>query len=229
MSAIPLPRLTIMATQSKFPFPPSFISTNLSYSAGYPVRNHHSADGCRERKDGGQTYARRHRSNPANYNGMDAIMYSWYFPRLTGIDHDHTHDWQTVVVWFNGTGDDPKNYNIYSYSRSTRDGYRSATPDQLYQEQQQIVHYTPHGIAFYFPRNREEAKSNPTFSKLSPPLYAWDSLSPSQVSAFNDRKNFGGYSAPFSGDDSSFSTFSSHLGAAWDSAAKSGPLLSSDV
>lgn len=219
-----------METQSRFPFAHYSTSTDLSCSSGYPVRNHHTADGCRNFKDAGQTYARRHHSTEA-FSGMDAIMYSWYFARLTGTDHDHVHDWQTVIVWFNGTGDKPENYNINAYSRSTHDGYRSATPDQLY-EGHQILRYTPKGLGFFEPKNRDEAKTkgNLGTSTVAPPLFAWESLQTPHRDAFNNVKNFGGYVAPFAGDERDpKSSFNVHLGAAWAEATQSGPRVSTDV
>ncbi|GMF28650.1 unnamed protein product [Phytophthora lilii] len=54
-----------------------------------------SSAGCKGSGYGSQIYGRS-----AWYNGVWAIMYSWYFPKdspLTGFGH--RHDWEHVVVW----------------------------------------------------------------------------------------------------------------------------------
>ncbi|KAF2711872.1 25 kDa protein elicitor [Pleomassaria siparia CBS 279.74] len=50
----------------------------------------------------GQIYARA-----ANYNGLYAIMYSWYMPKDSPSDGlGHRHDWENAIVWLSDLSED---------------------------------------------------------------------------------------------------------------------------
>uniref|UniRef100_H3GAW4 Necrosis inducing-like protein NPP1 type n=1 Tax=Phytophthora ramorum TaxID=164328 RepID=H3GAW4_PHYRM len=81
-----------------------------------------SAAGCRGSGYGSQVYGRS-----AWYNGVWAIMYSWYFPKDEPQDFTgHRHDWEHVVVWI----DNPQNTNpkILAMTPSAHSGYSTYAP-----------------------------------------------------------------------------------------------------
>ncbi|GAB9476596.1 Necrosis-inducing protein [Globisporangium polare] len=78
--------------------------------------------GCKGSGYGTQVYGRG-----VAYNGVYALMYSWYFPKdspstLLG----HRHDWEHVVVWI----DNPNaaNPTILAVSPSAHSGYNKYAP-----------------------------------------------------------------------------------------------------
>ncbi|KAI9982239.1 hypothetical protein PInf_008134 [Phytophthora infestans] len=83
-----------------------------------------SSAGCKGSGYGSQIYGR-----VATYNGVFAIMYSWYFPKdspLTGLGH--RHDWEHVVVWV----DDIKlnSPSVIAVSPSAHSGYNIYHPPE---------------------------------------------------------------------------------------------------
>uniref|UniRef100_K3X212 Uncharacterized protein n=1 Tax=Globisporangium ultimum (strain ATCC 200006 / CBS 805.95 / DAOM BR144) TaxID=431595 RepID=K3X212_GLOUD len=78
--------------------------------------------GCKGSGYGTQVYGRA-----AAYNGVYALMYSWYFPKdspstLLG----HRHDWEHVVVWIDNP--DAASPKILAVSASAHSGYNKYHP-----------------------------------------------------------------------------------------------------
>lgn len=76
-----------------------------------------SSAGCKGSGYGSQIYGRS-----TWYNGVWAIMYSWYFPKdspSTGLGH--RHDWEHVVVWISNPAVDSP--TVYAVSTSAHSGY----------------------------------------------------------------------------------------------------------
>ncbi|RLN61230.1 hypothetical protein BBP00_00005514 [Phytophthora kernoviae] len=97
------------------------VNTNGDTSGGLKTRGSSSA-GCRGSGYGSQVYGRS-----TWYNGVWAIMYSWYFPKDEPQDFTgHRHDWEHVVVWI----DNPQNVNprILAMTPSAHSGYSTYAP-----------------------------------------------------------------------------------------------------
>ncbi|GAB9477890.1 Necrosis inducing protein npp1, partial [Globisporangium polare] len=78
--------------------------------------------GCKGSGWGTQVYGRA-----AAYNGVYALMYSWYFPKdspFTGLGH--RHDWEHVVVWIDSL--DAANPTILAVTPSAHSGYEKYAP-----------------------------------------------------------------------------------------------------
>uniref|UniRef100_H3GAZ2 Necrosis inducing-like protein NPP1 type n=1 Tax=Phytophthora ramorum TaxID=164328 RepID=H3GAZ2_PHYRM len=83
-----------------------------------------SSAGCKGSGYGSQIYGRI-----TTYEGVYALMYSWYFPKdspVTGLGH--RHDWEHVVVWVDDiTLDSP---SIIAVSPSAHSGYNIYYPPE---------------------------------------------------------------------------------------------------
>jgi len=153
---------------------------------------------------------------------MDAIMYSWYFPKSTGGKKSHKHEWQTAVVWLTveGDGNQLTNYKIAKVSVSTPSGYVASTANL--RPDHQVVQYQQSGLSLIGP-DTPESKSLPVLSDSAntfySPLVAWEAFTKKAKQALNDKQVLGGYSAPFSdapAKDASKTQFQDHLKAAWE-------------
>jgi hypothetical protein len=104
----------IHITNGCHPYPA--VNGNGETSGGLKTSGAPSA-GCKGSGWGSQVYGRS-----AWYNGVWAIMYSWYFPKdspSTGLGH--RHDWEHVVVWIDNP--DVANPVILAVSPSAHSGY----------------------------------------------------------------------------------------------------------
>jgi hypothetical protein len=80
--------------------------------------------GCKGSGYGSQVYGR-----VTTYEGVYAIMYSWYFPKdspVTGLGH--RHDWEHVVVWVDDIALDSS--SIVAVSPSAHRGYNIYYPPE---------------------------------------------------------------------------------------------------
>jgi hypothetical protein len=82
-----------------------------------------SADGdCKGSGLGSQVYGRS-----TWYNGVWAIMYSWYFPKDSPESHfGHRHDWEHVIVWVDNPANSPG--SILAMTPSAHSGYSTYAP-----------------------------------------------------------------------------------------------------
>jgi hypothetical protein len=87
------------------------------------LKPHGSASaGCKGSGYGSQIYGRS-----TWYNGVWAIMYSWYMPKDSPVTGSgHRHDWENVIVWI----DNPalENGSILAMTPSAHSGYSSYAP-----------------------------------------------------------------------------------------------------
>ncbi|ETP37239.1 hypothetical protein F442_14938 [Phytophthora nicotianae P10297] len=99
------------------------VDANGNTSGGLKPTGSSSA-GCKGSGYGSQVYGR-----VATYNGVYAIMYSWYFPKdspVTGLGH--RHDWEHVVVWVDDIKLDSP--SIIAVSPSAHSGYNIYYPPE---------------------------------------------------------------------------------------------------
>jgi len=66
------------------------------------------------------------KDDPDNvWGGKYAIMYAWFFPVIleNALLYNRAHDWQQIVVWLSGEGDDAAGYHVSHIAYSQPDGY----------------------------------------------------------------------------------------------------------
>lgn len=162
----------------------------------------------------GQMYARRMDSSlRASFSNLDAIMYSWYFPRSTGGNKkSHKHEWQIAVIWLQvqNKGESLTDYTVAKVSLSTPAGY-VATTANLQPDGHQVVQYQNSGLSLQGTRNDGSFYS---------PVVAWEAFTLKAQQALSDSQVLGGYSAPFSNgpakSEASRTQFQDHLHAAFE-------------
>ncbi|TYZ67363.1 hypothetical protein PybrP1_010466 [[Pythium] brassicae (nom. inval.)] len=135
--------------------------------------------GCKGSGHGTQVYGRA-----VAYNGVYALMYSWYFPKdspFTGLGH--RHDWEHVVVWI----DNPNaaNPTILAVSPSAHSGYNKYAPPRAgtVADTSAKVDYKSNVVI-------NHALDSTTSAGEQQPLIMWDQLTPAARTAL-ENTNFG--------------------------------------
>ncbi|CAI6282131.1 MULTISPECIES: NPP1 family protein [Bacillus] len=150
-------------------------------------------------KNTGQVYSRS-----AWYNGVWAIMYSWYFPKDEASPSlGHRHDWEGIVVWI----DNPANQNpkVLSIAYSGHGKFTNVAPSGTNMKD------GTHPLIAYdstWPLNHELMMSDRVVGGTQP-LIGWDDLTPAARNALNIA-NFGKANVPFND-----SNFTNNLKKAW--------------
>lgn len=137
------------------------------------------------------------------YNGVWAIMYSWYFPKdLPSTGLGHRHDWEHVVVWINNP--DVEIPTILGVSPSAHSGYSKYTPPSAatIDGTSAKVNYQSH-----WPINH--ALDSTSESGDFQDLLVWDQLTDAARTALQDT-DFGDANVPMKNDN-----FLTKLGNAW--------------
>lgn len=132
------------------------------------------------------------------YNGVWAIMYSWYFPK----DYPgHRHDWEAIVVWI----DNPANANpaIQRIAYSQHGEFERHAAEPFYMDGNHPK--VDYGAIFPFGHvlSRTNAKGG------TQPLVHWDQISSAARDALNT-VSFGDANVPFNDNN-----FWNNLGKAW--------------
>ncbi|RLN80249.1 hypothetical protein BBJ28_00020120 [Nothophytophthora sp. Chile5] len=97
------------------------VDTDGNTSGGLKPTGSSSA-GCKGSGWGSQIYGRS-----TWYNGVWAIMYSWYFPKDSPVTFlGHRHDWEHVIVWIDNP--DVENPTILAVTPSAHSGYSTYAP-----------------------------------------------------------------------------------------------------
>lgn len=150
-------------------------------------------------KNTGQVYSRS-----AWYNGVWAIMYSWYFPKDEASPSlGHRHDWEGIVVWI----DNPANQNtkVLSIAYSGHGKFTNVAPSGTNMKD------GTHPLIAYdstWPINHELMMSDRVVGGTQP-LIGWDDLTPAARNALNTT-NFGKANVPFNN-----ANFNNNLRKAW--------------
>lgn len=148
-------------------------------------------------KSEGQVYSRS-----TWYNGVWAIMYSWYFPKdspSSGLGH--RHDWECIVVWIdNPDTANPKILDIaysghgnFTHSSAHNNNMKGTHPLVAYDDQWPINH------------SLDQTSSVGGMQ----PLIGWDDLTKAARDALNNT-DFGSANVPFKE-----SNFFNNLNKAW--------------
>lgn len=128
----------------------------------------------------GQVYSRSR-----DYNGMHAIMYSWYMPKDQNIDR-HTHDWENVIVWLSSK-DNPE---IKGISYSAHSGYERIqfkVVDLWSGDRPKVAYYAV---------LKNHALEGTTEKGGEQPLIAWHALTPAARFTLTNY-DFGDANVPF--------------------------------
>ncbi|MCY9377341.1 NPP1 family protein [Bacillus sp. T17B1] len=148
-------------------------------------------------KHTGQVYSRS-----TLYNGVWAIMYSWYFPKdepSPGLGH--RHDWEGIVVWVdNPSSQNPK---VLSIAYSGHGKFTNVQPNERNMKD-------THPLIAYnstWPLNHELHISDQVGG--TQPLIGWEDLTPEARNALNIT-DFGKANVPFNDPN-----FTNHLEKAW--------------
>ncbi|AMA52554.1 NPP1 family protein [Bacillus inaquosorum] len=149
-------------------------------------------------KHTGQVYSRS-----TWYNGVWAIMYSWYFPKDEASPSlGHRHDWEGIVVWV----DNPANQNpqVLSIAYSGHGKFTNVQPNESNMKD-------THPLIAYdstWPLNHELHISDHAAGGTQP-LIGWEDLTPAARNALNIT-DFGKANVPFNDPN-----FTNHVMKAW--------------
>ncbi|GMF32958.1 unnamed protein product [Phytophthora fragariaefolia] len=157
-----------------------------------------SSAGCKGSGYGSQIYGRS-----AWYNGVWAIMYSWYFPKDSPASgFGHRHDWEHAVVWLNNPA--VTSPEILAVSTSAHSGYTVYYPpssDYLDGSSAKIDYYSVLLINHAFRMTSDTGKTQE--------LIMWDQLTDTARMAL-ENTDFGDANVPFKN-----ANFETKLANAW--------------
>jgi hypothetical protein len=157
-----------------------------------------SSAGCKGSGYDSQIYGRS-----TWYNGVWAIMYSWYFPKDSPASgFGHRHDWEHIVVWLNNPA--ATSPEILAVSTSAHSGYTVYyPPDSAYLDgnNAKIDYYSVLLINHAFRMTSDAGETQD--------LIMWDQLTAAAQTAL-ENTDFGDANVPFK--DANFET---KLASAW--------------
>ncbi|RLN88412.1 hypothetical protein BBJ28_00010584 [Nothophytophthora sp. Chile5] len=151
-----------------------------------------SSAGCKGSGYGSQIYGRS-----TWYNGVWAIMYSWYFPKDSPASgFGHRHDWEHIVVWLNNPA--VSSPEILAVSASAHSGYTIYYPpdsDYLSGNSAKIDYYSVLLVNHAFRMTSDTGETQD--------LIMWDQLTDAARTALEDT-DFGDANVPMK--DANFET-----------------------
>ncbi|MBD0381806.1 NPP1 family protein [Paenibacillus sedimenti] len=134
------------------------------------------------------------------YNGVWAIMYSWYFPK----DYPgHRHDWEAVVVWIDNPANTNPNILQISYSQHGEFVHHPADSFYMSGTHPKVDYGAIYPFGHVLSRTNAQGGTQP--------LVHWDQISQMARDALNNT-DFGAATVPFRDTNN---TYWNTLGKAW--------------